>query len=436
MDLDLINETAMLIWNTALPFMKKSLRKNYYKAFNSAAELLEQTESNETYLRASLHFETAKYLIEDDLLSEADTNLIKALTMDYSIPINKLPFLHKPEDNLNYLQRNLEQYLVYLKRCVTVKTNTYSDPDNTIDILISESDNLKNAKNEEIRLEILKKCNDLIIGFELSEFTYDKEKDLVEEEINDLKRKHELKIYDDKKHFTLASYEIAKYAYEYNQFQSVIDINSKINKIVFNPQKDIDQFITQSMTNLLAARSYEEFLLTEGIEVGYNTIFNFLDNTKIYTDQEIGMFNVWKQNMIDCIKEAVKLAVSVFQHWLVFNCAVQLWNTFLPIFKSPNFLQILNDNLIPVMTDTFEALNNAVIYLEQTNAETTDTDFFNKIDLFVNFTSHYARILESKGKQDECIRICDVVLGRKIKSNYRKIFDTIKVYLSLFSQEH
>jgi len=190
------------------------------------------------------------------------------------------------------------------------------------------------------------------------------------------------------------------------------------------------------MTNLLAARSYEEFLLTEGIEVGYNTIFNFLDNSKVYSDQEIGMFNVWKQNMLDCIKEAVRLAVSAFQHWLVFNCAVQLWNSFLPIFKSPNFLQIVNDNLIPVMTDTFEALNNAVIYLEQTNAETTDTDFFNKIDLFVNLTSHYARILESKGKQDECIRICDVMLGRKIKSNYRKIFDTIKVYLSLFSLEH
>ena len=427
MDLDLINDTAMLIWNTSIPFMKKSFRKNYYKAINSAADLLEQIESNENFLRASLHIEIAKCLIEDDLLSEADTNLLKALTMDYSIPVNKLPFPVKPEDNLNYLQRNLEQYLVYLKRCVLVKTNTYSEPDNAIDMIIFESDNIKNAKNDEVRLEIIKKCTDLIKEFDIPEFTYDKTKDLVEEEINELKRKYDLKINDDKKHLTTAAYDIAKYAYEFNQLDSVIEINKKLMMITFNYQKDNDQIIAQAQSNLLAARAYEEFLLSAGIEIGYNTIFNFNDNSKTYSDNEINTFNNWKQNLLNSIKEAVRLAVSVSQHWLVFNCAIQLWNVYLPIFKSPNFLQIVNENVTPVMTDIFEALNNAVIYFEQNNAESTDTDYLKKIDLFVNFTASYAKILESKLRQDECIRICDVILGRKLKSNYRKIFDTIKV---------
>ena len=59
-DYDLINETSMLIFNTAMPFFKKSLRKYLYKAFYTATEQLEQISSNENMLRAAMHYELAK----------------------------------------------------------------------------------------------------------------------------------------------------------------------------------------------------------------------------------------------------------------------------------------------------------------------------------------------------------------------------------------
>eukprot|EP00340_Litonotus_pictus_P002647 CAMPEP_0170525068 /NCGR_PEP_ID=MMETSP0209-20121228/10536_1 /TAXON_ID=665100 ORGANISM="Litonotus pictus, Strain P1" /NCGR_SAMPLE_ID=MMETSP0209 /ASSEMBLY_ACC=CAM_ASM_000301 /LENGTH=112 /DNA_ID=CAMNT_0010814123 /DNA_START=77 /DNA_END=411 /DNA_ORIENTATION=+ len=54
MNLELINDTCMLMFNTGIPFFKKSLRKNINKSFLSAVDALEQTSSNETLLRVSL----------------------------------------------------------------------------------------------------------------------------------------------------------------------------------------------------------------------------------------------------------------------------------------------------------------------------------------------------------------------------------------------
>jgi aspartyl/asparaginyl beta-hydroxylase (cupin superfamily) len=40
------------------------------------------------------------------------------------------------------------------------------------------------------------------------------------------------------------------------------------------------------------------------------------------------------ENYLNHIKEAVSLSMSINQYWLVFNCGIQLWNTYLPIFES------------------------------------------------------------------------------------------------------
>ena len=92
--------------------------------------------------------------------------------------------INSTTNNVSYHQRNLEQYLVYLKRYVGVKIAVYNDPDNTIDKLIFETDNLRNSKNPETQKETIKKCMNLIKGFEFDEFKLPKtDKDLVEEEI-------------------------------------------------------------------------------------------------------------------------------------------------------------------------------------------------------------------------------------------------------------
>jgi len=438
LDLDMINETCILIWNTSIPFLKKEFRKSYFKAFSTAADLLEQIESNETQLRANLHFELTKCYLDEDLLSEADTQLVKALALDYSIPTSKLAIqvkLGEPNVNVQYLQRNLDQFLVFLKRSVGVKTNIYSDPQNLIDQLIFESDNIKHAKYDNVKIETLKKCLELIKSFKTEDFEpinfrhhlqIPLNQELVEEEINELKIKFELKIYDDKKHFTLAATNIAKLAYDLNEYETVFPICEKLSKFEWNNQRDVDQIINLADLNLYAALSYEDMLLNEGIEAAVQELVNFNDPTKVYSQEEKDKYYGFKLKIFDHIKEACKLATSVGQYWQVFNCSIQLWNTLLQVIKSPNFTALCNENAMLVMGDVSEALNTCILYLESINADLFDTDYFNKLDIYINFNSAYAKLLEAKGKADDCIKVCDSVLTRKVNSNQRKIFDTIK----------
>jgi hypothetical protein len=52
-----------------------------------------------------------------------------------------------------------------------------------------------------------------------------------------------------------------------------------------------------------------------------------------------------------------------------------------------------------------------MIYYESINSETTDNEYIIKVDLFIKFLSLYAKVLEGKDRQNESIRVCDVILG-------------------------
>ena len=114
----------------------------------------------------------------------------------------------------------------------------------------------------------------LIRSFELEEFNLPKtEKDLVEEEIKVLQTLHDLKIYDDKKHFINICNEISKYCYQYEQYEEVIEIDKLITDKFLSEldvQKDIDQLISISEIKINVAECYKEYLLGEGIELYSN----------------------------------------------------------------------------------------------------------------------------------------------------------------------
>ena len=460
---DLLNQSSMIIFNMAMPFFKKSFRKYFYKAFYRCAEQLEQINSNESLLRAALHYELAKYYLEEDLLQEANQNILKALSNDYSIPINKLTFdsgsgagaqkgggakapkggatnvksddpnlINSTTNNVSYHQRYLEQYLVYLKRYIGVKIAVYNDPDNIIDKLIFETDNLRNSKNPETQKETIRKCMELIRAFELEEFKLPKtEKDLVEEEIKLLQMEHDLKIYDDKKHFINICNEISKYCYEYNQYEEVLEIDKLItDKFLseLNVQKDVDQLISASEIKINVARCYEEYILGEGIELYSNNFENLNDSSKQFTEEEKEKLTELRNKLYDTLKEANRIASSVNQPWLIFNVNIKLWNQLIPLLNSEKWLPILNENLLPLLEGLFESMNKSVIYYEQTNAELTNTDYYKNIQLFVDLTATYCKFLDFTEKIDDCVKICDIMLSRQLQAKHRKIFDIIKTH--------
>ena len=460
---DLLNQSSMIIFNMAMPFFKKSFRKYFYKAFYRCAEQLEQINSNESLLRAALHYELAKYYLEEDLLQEANQNILKALSNDYSIPINKLTFdsgsgagaqkgggakapkggatnvksddpnlINSTTNNVSYHQRYLEQYLVYLKRYIGVKIAVYNDPDNIIDKLIFETDNLRNSKNPDTQKETIRKCMELIRAFELEEFKLPKtEKDLVEEEIKLLQMEHDLKIYDDKKHFINICNEISKYCYEYNQYEEVLEIDKLItDKFLseLNVQKDVDQLISVSEIKINVARCYEEYILGEGIELYSNNFENLNDSSKQFTEEEKEKLTELRNKLYDTLKEANRIASSVNQPWLIFNVNIKLWNQLIPLLNSEKWLPILNENLLPLLEGLFESMNKSVIYYEQTNAELTNTDYYKNIQLFVDLTATYCKFLDFTEKIDDCVKICDIMLSRQLQAKHRKIFDIIKTH--------
>ena len=458
---DLLNQSAMIIFNMSMPFFKKSFRKFFQKAFYRCAEQLELINSNESFLRAALHFELSKYYLDEDLLQEANQNIIKALSNDYSIPINKLTFdsnnqggaqkgakapkggnanvksddpnlINSTTNNVSYHQRNLEQYLIYLKRYVGVKIAVYNDPDNIIDKLIFETDNLRNSKNPETQKETIKKCMQLIRSFELEEFKLPKvDKDLVEEEIKILQMQHDLKIYDDKKHFINICNEISKYCYQYEQYEEVLEIDKLITDKFLSEldvQKDIDQLISISEIKINVAECYKEYLLGEGIELYSNNYENIYESNKQYTEEEKEKINDWRNKLYETLKESNRIASSVNQPWLIFNVAIKFWNQLTSVINNEKWLPLLNENLFPLFEGLFDSMNKSMIYYEATNAELTNTDYYKNVKLFSDLTKIYCKFLDYTEKIDDCIKICDIMLSRQLEEKFRKEFDTIKAH--------
>ena len=534
-NLELLNDTSYLVFNTAIPFFKKSLRQNIIKVFYTTVEALSQVESNEHLLRVYLHYELAKAYIEGDLLQEALNQINKALVIDYSIPLSKINInnnnsaavinnkdktKNKKDDatlisdknkellNTSYimsatsedehiacnmLQRNLDQYLLYIKRYCSVKIDIYSDKTDVIDQLIVEEDKLKSYYNKNIqnkdakdlnnsalKKDLFNKCLSLIEDYKITEFDendYRKylvdntsytvkdgsidslpfndnfkknfisynilnNKDLVEEELNTLKLIYKYNIINDKKHFTQISTSICKLAYDCQEYITALAIYKAViedNKIQskWNFKYDPEEISANALIYIIAAKCYEKFLSQESIEVGTNNIINYSENIEIdindisnsnrYTSIEIEKFEEWKAKFIKNLQTANRLATSVSSYWLSFNIATVLWNTYLPIIKAENCIVIIYNNVLNLLLDLYESLNNAFIYFEfQANSEVNDNEFYTKLELFCNIASFYCKLCEGKSQEDECIRVCDAMLGRKINSNYRKIFDQLK----------
>lgn len=82
-DSALLQEIAIVIWNTAIPLLQSHLRQNVYRAFQLAAGCLEEIASPLMKLRAQLHFELAKCEEQNDFVVKAKTQAVKALHADY-----------------------------------------------------------------------------------------------------------------------------------------------------------------------------------------------------------------------------------------------------------------------------------------------------------------------------------------------------------------
>ncbi len=77
------------------------------------------------------------------------------------------------------------------------------------------------------------------------------------------------------------------------------------------------------------------------------------------------------------------------------------------------------------MIECFEGMNNCFINATF-NSESIDYELDKKMQIFTNLAIMLARLYEFNVKNDDAVRICDVLLQKQLPSHLRKTFDSIK----------
>jgi hypothetical protein len=95
----------------------------------------------------------------------------------------------------------------------------------------------------------------------------------------------------------------------------------------------------------------------------------------------------------------------------VFNGAIEFWNNYLPLFKKHNFYELILSEAIPTLIECFEAMNNCFINASF-SADNADYELDKKMNVFANLSMALARTYEYLGKNDDTIRLCDILLQK------------------------
>lgn len=83
----------------------------------------------------------------------------------------------------------------------------------------------------------------------------------------------------------------------------------------------------------------------------------------------------------------------------------------MPIFKLMSFYDSILDEGVPAMTEAFEGMNNC-FENASFSADNVDYELAKKMNIFSNISVMLARINEHLGKNDEVVRVCDILLQK------------------------
>jgi hypothetical protein len=80
---------------------------------------------------------------------------------------------------------------------------------------------------------------------------------------------------------------------------------------------------------------------------------------------------------------------------------------------------------VPAMIECFEGMNNCFINASF-NSENVDYELDKKMQVFSNLSMMLSRLYEYLAKNDEAVRVCDILLQKQLPSHLRKTFDSIR----------
>lgn len=77
------------------------------------------------------------------------------------------------------------------------------------------------------------------------------------------------------------------------------------------------------------------------------------------------------------------------------------------------------------MVESFEGMNNCFDNASFSH-DNVDYELSKKMSIFSNLSIMLARMYEFLHKNDDAVRVCDVLLSKQLPSHLRKTFDSIK----------
>ncbi|CAD7938432.1 unnamed protein product [Amoebophrya sp. A25] len=83
--LDLVEESAMMVYNFSVPLLQTAYRSQVHKSLSRAAEVLAELQSNLFILRTTLHYEAARCEVASDLLTKGQEELKKCKALDETL---------------------------------------------------------------------------------------------------------------------------------------------------------------------------------------------------------------------------------------------------------------------------------------------------------------------------------------------------------------
>jgi hypothetical protein len=89
------------------------------------------------------------------------------------------------------------------------------------------------------------------------------------------------------------------------------------------------------------------------------------------------------------------------------------------------FYEKIHEEGVPVMVEAFEAMNNCFDNANFSH-DNVDYELSKKMSIFSNLSVILARMHEFLNKNDDAVRVCDVLLQKQLPSHLRKTFESIK----------
>lgn len=138
-DPQLVERVCIYAWNLSLPLLQPHLRSNLARVLGLSSSILEELDSLLLGLRARLYLEVAKLEVASDFLAKANSNVSKALTLDYGT-------IARPNDatamtvellstHKDWIARPVDTHLFPIKQKLELKLGSESSPSKSSEVL-------------------------------------------------------------------------------------------------------------------------------------------------------------------------------------------------------------------------------------------------------------------------------------------------------------